>query len=311
MKTKSLLQAAALLTTLSLDGPRAHADPASSAAYSIPAQTISAGQARSQSALYANHGTTEPVGGTAQAPSPNVVSRHGFMGQLYEVTALQLAASSATMNEAASQQLGAVQLLDDLTLIAVPPASITWSISGGPLSIQADGVAAASAVFQNTAAVVQGIYAGQTGTMGLTVLDTIPDNFGTYAGDGIGDDWQVQYFGQNNPGAAPALDPDGDGLRNLLEFATGLNPTSPSLIAVHTIKNGGSLEFTYERAVAALGTGVAFLVEWSDTLAGSDWHAAGVTESILSANATTQQIKATIPAGLNGQRFVRLRVTGP
>ena len=27
------------------------------------------------------------------------------------------------------------------------------------------------------------------------MLDTIADNFGSYAGDGIGDDWQVQYSG--------------------------------------------------------------------------------------------------------------------
>jgi hypothetical protein len=30
------------------------------------------------------------------------------------------------------------------------------------------------------------------------VLDTIADNFGSYAGDGIGDDWQVQYSGVDN-----------------------------------------------------------------------------------------------------------------
>ena len=46
------------------------------------------------------------------------------------------------------------------------------------------------------------------------MLDTIADNFGTYAGDGLGDDWQVQYFGLSNPNAAPLLDPDFDGHNN-------------------------------------------------------------------------------------------------
>lgn len=49
-----------------------------------------------------------------------------------------------------------------------------------------------------------------------------------YAGDGLSDDWQVQYFGQNNPAAAPAADPDGDGQSNRFEWIAGLIPTDPS-----------------------------------------------------------------------------------
>ena len=61
--------------------------------------------------------------------------------------------------------------------------------------------------------------------LGLTLLNTLPDNFGTYAGDGVADDWQVVYFGQNNPLAAPQLDPDFDGHTNLFEYTAGLIPT--------------------------------------------------------------------------------------
>ena len=50
---------------------------------------------------------------------------------------------------------------------------------------------------------------------------------GSYAADGVGDDWQFQYFGLNNPNAAPLLDPDGDGQNNLFEFTAGLVPTNP------------------------------------------------------------------------------------
>ena len=61
-------------------------------------------------------------------------------------------------------------------------------------------------------ALVQGIYAGSTGSTNLTVLNVNPDNFGIYAGDGVGDTWQVQYFGlPPNPAAGPLLDPDVDG----------------------------------------------------------------------------------------------------
>ena len=99
----------------------------------------------------------------------------------------------------------------------------------GPLtSINASGLATAGVVYQNTGATAQGIFAGDTAMLNLTVLDSIPDNFGSYAGDGLGDDWQVQYFGQNNPNAGPALDPDGDGENNLFEFTAGVIPTDPT-----------------------------------------------------------------------------------
>jgi hypothetical protein len=37
-------------------------------------------------------------------------------------------------------------------------------------------------VYQDTAAIARGQWAGLTGDLALTVLDTIPDNFGSYAG---------------------------------------------------------------------------------------------------------------------------------
>ena len=72
----------------------------------------------------------------------------------------------------------------------------------------------------------QGSFAGLTGTLSLTVLDTIKDNFGSYANDGIPDAWQVQYFGANNPNAAPNVISDGSGLTNLFKYTSGLIPNN-------------------------------------------------------------------------------------
>ena len=81
-------------------------------------------------------------------------------------------------------------------------------------------------VYQNTMALVQGTYLGSTGSINLTVLNVNTDDFGSYAGDGIGDDWQVQYFGlPPNPAAGPLLDPDRDGQNNRFEWIAGLIPT--------------------------------------------------------------------------------------
>jgi len=75
----------------------------------------------------------------------------------------------------------------------------------------------------------QAVYFGQTLTIDLTVLDTIPDNFGSYAGDGLDDAWQVQYFGlPPNALAGPNVDADGTGQTNLFKYVAGLNPTDPT-----------------------------------------------------------------------------------
>jgi len=51
---------------------------------------------------------------------------------------------------------------------------------------------------------------------------------------------------------------------------------------------------------------VAFEVEWSDDL--NTWSTTGISSTVLTDNGTTQQIKATVPAG-GTKRFVHLKVT--
>lgn len=289
-----------------------HAGPRTSVSYSVSAEAADVAGRRTASANYTNDGSLGAIAGVSTASTPAETAKHGYIGQLYEVTALQLAASPTTINEAGTRQLAGTQWLDDLTSLAVPASSITWSIQSGPLiGIDANGLATAAAVYENTTATARGSYAGNSGTLGLAVLDTIPDNFGSYAGDGISDDWQVQYFGLSNPNAAPLLDPDYDGVLNPMEFATALNPTTASVVPMQTVKNGAALEFTYQRANTALAGGIGFIVEWSDSLTTLDWHTSGVTQTILSDNGTTQQVMATVPAGSSGNRFVHLKVTAP
>lgn len=186
----------------------AHAGPRTSANYTVATDSVDAGGARATSANYTNDGSVGGIVGVSTVASPAETAKHGYIGQLTEVTALQLAAAPTTVNETATRQLDAVQLLDDLTTVAVPAASISWSVQSGPLTgISAGGLATAAIVYEDTAATAQGDYAGDTGTLELTVRDTIADNFGTYAGDGLADDWQVQFFGEDNPMAGPDFDP--------------------------------------------------------------------------------------------------------
>lgn len=125
------------------------------------------------------------------------------------------------------------------------------------------------------------------------------------------ENWRLTQFGTTTAtgNAADTADPDGDGVPNLVEFAVGSDPNHGNSAPGQIVHNGGNLEFTYQRADAALLDGISFIVEWSDTLGPNSWNASGVTEVVLSDDGTLQQVKAVVPDGGSGSRFVRLRVT--
>ena len=204
----------------------AQAGPRTSTDYAVPADTADAGGQRTTSSAYTNDGSLGGITGLSTVASPAQTAKAGYIGQLTEVTALQLAATPTTVDETGTRQLSAAQLLDDDSLNPLAATDVTWSVMAGPFSgINASGLATAATVYQNTAATAQGDYAGATGQLELTVLDNLPDNFGSYAGDGLADDWQFDHFGLDNPLAGPTLDPDGDGQNNAFEFTAGLVPT--------------------------------------------------------------------------------------
>ena len=158
--------------------------------------------------------------------------RSGFSGQLADAiaTAIDITASPLTVNETSTRQLSATLIFDDLSTQPLAASSVTWSVQSGPISnISNGGLVTAAAVYQNANATAQGTYQTFTNTLTLDVLNNLPDNFGTYAADGIDDDWQVQYFGlPPNSNAGPLVDPDFDGQNNLFEYTAGVIPTNRS-----------------------------------------------------------------------------------
>ena len=222
----------ALLTTA------AHAGPRTSASYTIATDTADGGGRRATSASYTHDGSVGLVAGLSTVAAPAETAKSGYVAQLTDVTGLTLTAASLDVNETATDQLAAWLALDDATFLAVPAASVAWSVQSGPLTgISAASVATAGIVYQDTAATAQGVFSGNTGTLGLTVKNVNPDDFGSYATDGLDDAWQNQYFGLNNPNAAPAADPDGDGENNLFEFTAGLIPNDPQSRFTFTIQS--------------------------------------------------------------------------
>ena len=209
--------------------PSLHAGPRNSTNYNILTDTADAGGKRAASTSYTNDGSLGGVAGLSTVGSPAETAKSGYIGQLYDITGLQVNAASPSVNETATLQLGAWQFLDDASLLAVPATSVAWGVQSGPVTgISPAGLATAGVVYANTPATVQGSLGGFTGIYNLTVLDSIADNFGSYAGDGVGDDWQVQYFGLNNPNAAPTADFNHTGQTNLFKYIAGLNPLDGS-----------------------------------------------------------------------------------
>jgi hypothetical protein len=257
------------------------------------------------STSYSNDGSAGSVTGLSSVTSPSEVAKGGYIGQLYEITALQLAASPLTVNESGTLQLGALQLLDDATLLNVSSSTVNWSVVSGPITgINSNGLATAGTVYQNTAAQVMGAYLGLNGTLTLTVLDTIKDNFGSYAGDGLPDDWQFQYFGSNNPHASPNVVTDGSGLTNLFKYTAGLIPNNAastfSFSTAPVPGQPGQLSISFSPTFADRSYSVLSstdLIHWS-TLSGPLPGNGGTT--------TITDSSASAP-----QKFYRVQITKP
>jgi hypothetical protein len=104
-------------------------------------------------------------------------------------------------------------------------------------------------------------------------------------------------------------DPDGDGLKNLLEYALNLEPKAPSAMP-GGVPVSDHLTLTYPRRKPP--TDIAYRVEVTGSVAGG-WTTNGVTEQVTPIDATFDSVKAIDPASIasNLSRFIRLKVSQP
>ena len=113
--------------------------------------------------------------------------------------------------------------------------------------------------------------------------------------------------GRLNAGAAinraiklqPTNDPDGDGTPSLVEYSLGTDPLLSGVNSATAFQiNGLTLEFTYPRPRAD----ISYAVEASDDFIA--WDSGIVNQGGAGTPAT-----ATVPVGIAGHRFLRLRVS--
>jgi hypothetical protein len=169
-------------------------------------------------------------------------SKSNYIGQLTDVDEVIVSASPETINEGGTRVLSAVANMDDGTTLSNPAGTI-WGFTT-PLIASIDALtrtATGGTVFENTPTTVEASILGTIGNLELTVLNTNPDNFASYGGDGLDDAWQVQYFGTPpNTDAAPGENPDGDPFDNADEFLTGFSPVDGGDFLRLTIASSGS-----------------------------------------------------------------------
>ena len=124
--------------------------------------------------------------------------------------------------------------------------------------------------------------------------------------------WRQLYFGTiaNAGPAADSATPQNDGIKNLMKFATAMDPTKRGIQPGALTASGGNLVFKYTRNKAAIRDGMSLAVKWSDSMIAGSWSSTGVGETFVT-QGDTELVTVTVPMGTNKRRFLRLEVTSP
>lgn len=296
-----------------------------SASYTLTPAAINTGGNAGASASYTFDTADDPG---IPANSTGFISRTGFAGQLDEIVGISGRITPSPLPETTTGQLQATLLSSAGFITDFNPSEITWTILTGPLTgVTATGAVTAGKVYEATPATIQINVQGQSGTLTFPVTDTLPDNFGSYAGDRLPDWWQVQHFGLGHPAAAPGQDPDSDNQSNLLEFAFGTQPSSNSsgnsplaysggiltahglpLPVITNIPNSVDFRVVFARRIGFEGYGLRYQVQFSPDLL--DWITSTDAPAVLATDGEFEAVSVPWPLFLNGRkiRFFRMAV---
>lgn len=122
--------------------------------------------------------------------------------------------------------------------------------------------------------------------------------------------WRNTYFpGAGNDGTgigALDADPDGDGLSNLLEYATGTIPTAANPSGVTTGTNAGKLTLTFNRADDPK---LSYDVQGRNDLVAGTWTSVVAVNNPSSGGTTPVTVEDEVTINAQPKRFLRLQVT--
>ena len=138
-----------------------------------------------------------------------------------------------------------------------------------------------------------------TGTLTVTAGPIVATPFETWAAG----------FGLTGNDALVASDPDGDGLSNILEYATGSSPIASGPANVTLDRSGDFLSLTFNRVADA---SITYTVEGTDDLTNpASWIAVDDVLSVNPATGTAADpvtVIDTVSVSGAGKRFLRLRI---
>ena len=170
-------------------------------------------------------GSLGGIGGLSS--DAGLTARAGFPGQIYDPVSLSATPAPAIVVEEGTLQLAPVILCDDDTTL--PATSVLWETGSPFLTIgSSTGLITAGRIPGDRSETVRLTAAGLTSDLPITLLDATPDNYGPFAGDGLDDAWQWEWFSADPASGAPGSDPDSDGQDNALECLAGTTPLDGS-----------------------------------------------------------------------------------
>ena len=211
-----------------------------------------------------------------------------------------------------------------LTNTSGSPLDITGLTLGGSHASQFTMVGAPTTLAAGASTTVTLGYApdsttisSHTATLTITSTDPVVPSVtvtltGTPAAMDIFQTWQFANFATlvDAGNAAVGADPDSDGISNWLEFCFGTLPNSRNPLGHQFEIVGGNMEITYTRSKDAVLHGVNFEVPWSETLLQTadiwDWYYDEEVQTVISETSTTETVKAVVPMGSAGKRFIRV-----
>ena len=119
--------------------------------------------------------------------------------------------------------------------------------------------------------------------------------------------WRKLHFGStaNSGNGADGADPDFDGIRNLVEFALGTNPTTPNNGSQlpQPVRAGGNLTLSVTQPPGV--SGITYGAQISTTMQSPNWTSSGVTDTDPIPTVYT----FSAPFGSNPQMFMRIVIT--
>ena len=278
------------------------------AASVVTTSTIDGGGLRTTSASYTMDGSVGSIGGISSAASDT--AKHGYIGQLYDVVSVSVTGTPASVNETSTSQLSGTATMDDATVAALTGLDISWNTPAFPISsINGSGLATMSVVCQNTSGSFGGSYLGVLGSGSLLVQDSLPDNYGAYAGDTLPDSWQVQYFGlPPNPNAATNADVTGTGQNNLFKYVAGLDPTNPASVFVLQIANVNGQPNQENLIFNPLATGRTYTTQFTTNLVGTAY---ATLTGIGGPTTNGNEVTVTDLSAVETQKFYRVHISLP